>query len=140
MTALKVDGSGVTQPVSGTVTTNPVMAANTTGGTSTFFASAQLATVTAVKTTAGNLYGFTLQNPNAAAAYLQLFDLAVAGVTLGTTAPKLSYWIPGNGAYDFAFTDETKVSFAAAITLAVTTTATGLTAPALGVLTNLLFK
>jgi hypothetical protein len=115
-------------------------AANTGGGASTFFASAQLATVTSVKSSAGNLYGFTLQNPNASAAYVQLFDLATGSITLGSTTPKLSYWVPANGSYDFPCISEAKVSFVNAISIAATTTATGSNAPATGLLINLLYK
>lgn len=115
-------------------------AANTNGGASTFFAAAQSNTVTAVKSSAGNVYGFSLKNTTAADAYIQMFDLATGSVTLGTTTPKLSFWIPASGSYDYAFNGESKLTFATAISIAVTTTATGSTAPATGLVANIFYK
>jgi hypothetical protein len=135
----------VLSPVSGVAgeggATGTVSAtANTTGGTSSYFNAALGNTVSSVKSSAGNLYGFTFQNPNSTAAYVQLFDLVSNSVTLGTTAPKLSYWVPAGGSYDLVATGEAKISFATAISIAATTTATGSTTPSVGVLTNMLFK
>lgn len=121
-------------------------AANTTGGTSTYAAvggtgNALLTnTATAVKTSAGNLYGVNFVNTGAAVAYVQVFDLATGSVTLGTTVPKLSFWVPAGGSWEEKFTGEAKISFASAITVAATTTATGSTAPGTGILANIVYK
>lgn len=45
----------------------------------------------------GNLFGFVAENTHAtAAAYLQLFDKTAANVTLGTTAPDHTFFLPAN--------------------------------------------
>lgn len=50
----------------------------------------------AVKASAGNLYGFSLVNNNAAVAYLEFWNIASGSVTLGTTAPIAVYMIPAS--------------------------------------------
>lgn len=92
-------------------------------------------TVQTVKASGGYLYSLEVQNPNATAAYLQLFDHA--SPTVGTTAPVQSYYIPGNGAMDKVFS--VPVEFAAAIKYAATTTATGAVDPTLGLVLNATF-
>ena len=121
--------------------------ANTAGGASTFCAngaSGGNALLTnnpvAVKSSAGNLYGFDFVNTGAAAAFVQIFDLAVGAVTLGTTVAKMSKWVPAGGAWEEKFGGEGKISFTNAITVAATTTASGNTAPATGILANVTFK
>jgi hypothetical protein len=120
--------------------------ANTTGGTSTYAAlggtgNALLTnTPVAVKASAGNVYGLDFVNPGSSAAYVQIFDVAAASVTLGTTVPKLSKWIPAFGGWEEKFAGETKISFGTAITVAATTTPTGNTAPATGIIANIVYK
>ena len=53
--------------------------------------------LTAIKGSAGNLYGFSVQNNNAAVAYLEVWNVATGSVTLGTTAPIAVYIIPASG-------------------------------------------
>lgn len=50
---------------------------------------------TSVKASAGNVYGFSLINNNAAAVYVEFFD--AASVTLGTTTPLAVFIIPASG-------------------------------------------
>jgi len=100
--------------------------ANPSGGTSVATGSIG-ATKTAIKTTAGALYGWYFYNSNSAVAYVQLFANTVAGVTLGTTAPTMSLGIPPGSAANMAF--DTGVSYATAITIAITTTRAGATGP-----------
>ena len=127
-------GAGVT----GGLTQNA--AANTSGGASTFFAAAQLATVAAVKLLPGNVYGIVVYNPNVTVAYLQMFDLATASVTLGATAPKLAIPIPATGTVAVPVTSEGKIGFFTAISIAATTTPTGSTAPGTGLVTNIIYQ
>jgi hypothetical protein len=162
--ALKVDGSAVTQPVSGTVTANagtgpfpvsdnsgsltvdapvgtPLFATvtpSTTGGWSKITALAQTTTKKAVKASAGTFGGYYVYNPNASVAYIQVFDVASASVTLGTTAPDLVFGIPASSAANLEITNG--VNMGTAITLACTTTATGSTAPSTGLDITALFK
>lgn len=125
----------------GTSTIGSVSAAsNSAGGVSTFLATALTNTPVAVKAGSASLYGVSFVNSGTAAAYVQLFDAGVGSVTLGTTAPKLSFWVPAGGAWEEKFSGEAKVAFATALTAAATTTATGNTAPAAGVLATVLFK
>src|SRR5271157_1553237 len=85
------------------------------------------ATKTAIKTAAGSVYGWYFYNSNSSVAYVQLFANTVAGVTLGTTAPTMSLGIPPGSAANMAF--DTGVSYATAITIAITTTRAGATGP-----------
>jgi len=121
-------------------------AANTTGGTSTYEAcggtgNALLTnTAVAVKASAGNLYGVAFVNTGGVSAFVQMFDLATGSVTLGTTVPKMVFWVPAGGAWEEKFTGEAKVSFATAITVAATTTGTGNTAPSTGIMATVIYK
>lgn len=95
MTALKVDGSAVTQPVSGTVTTNP--AAATTGGASvSSLVSAATNNKTEVKAAAGTVYSISVQSIHSAPLYLKVFDALAANVTAGTTPATYQFMCPAN--------------------------------------------
>jgi hypothetical protein len=140
MTALKVDGSAVTQPVSAAVG-SPAFATvtpSTTGGWSKITALAQTTTKKVVKASPGTFGGYYAYNPNASVAYIQVFDAASASVTLGSTAPDLVFAIPPTSAANLEITNG--VNMANAMTLACTTTATGSTAPSTGLDLTLLFK
>jgi hypothetical protein len=119
--ALKVDGSAVTQPVSGTVTTNPA-AATTGGATPGTFVSAASTNATSVKASAGTLYGVVLSNVNAAARYLKIFNKASAP-TVGTDTPVINLIIPGNaaGAGSNVHLGDIGVAFGTGIAFAITT-------------------
>lgn len=82
-------------------------------------------TATAIKASAGQLYGYHLFNTTAAVAYVQIFNVAVASVTLGTTAPTLSIGIPASGGVTVNF--DKGVAFGTAISYACTTTRAGST-------------
>lgn len=96
-------------------------------------------TAQVVKAAAGKLYGLEVSNPNAVDAWIQLFDVAVGYVTVGTTTPNQSYLVPaGNGVQDGGM-DKTFViplNFVAAITYACTTTPTGNGDPTTGLVVN----
>jgi len=89
-------------------------------------------TVTAVKTSQQALLGTVYcYNPNSSVAYIQLFDVATAaGVTLATTVPKLSLGIPATTASGTGPT-AVGITFYNGLQAAVTTTATGNTAPSI---------
>ena len=93
------------------------------------FDSSVTATVENLATRGVHLYTLVVRNPSAATAYLQLFDAAAANVTLGTTTPDQSYWVPPSGEFDLAYTKD-GMEFQTALSYAFTTTATGNTAPA----------
>lgn len=113
------------------VTTHP----HTQGGVNTA-AGSITTTVTSVKASAGQLYGWYIYNANASAVYCQIFDLATGSVTLGTTTPKLSFGIPAGSAANVGL--DVGIAFGTAISIAFTTTRAGLTAPASSVDYNFL--
>ena len=89
-------------------------------------------TVTSVKNSApaslGLVYCYN-ENSSGTPAYIQIFDVATAaGVTLGTTVPKLSLGIPGAQSSGVG-PSAVGVSFFNGIQVAVTTTPTGSSAP-----------
>lgn len=96
-----------------------------------------------VKASAGAIYAIEVSNPNAADAYLQLFDVANGSITVGTTAPNLSFLVPAgdgtkDGAMDKIFT--IPIKFGTAVNYACTTTATGNGDPSTGLIVNILYK
>lgn len=97
-------------------------------GATPFFDNSVAAAVEAMKAAAGNLYAVDVDNPNATDVYLQLFDVAAGSVVLGTTTPTLSLKIPPAGGRDPVY--PIPFRFGTAISYAITTTATGSTAPA----------
>lgn len=99
----------------------------TSGGCSTYSGSVG-ATATLVKSSAGQLYGMVIGNSNTTVVYVQVFDVNSAGnVTLGTTSPKLSFFVPVGGGLCRDFSSG--VVFNNGIVFACTTTRTGSTAP-----------
>ena len=82
---------------------------------------------------------FEASNSSGSDAFLQLFDAASASdVTLGTTVPNQSYFIPGpagaTGGADRIYTRP--ILFEAGLAYAVTTTPTGNTSPASAITLN----
>lgn len=122
--ALKVDGSAVTQPVSGTVTATTELST----GLTTFSNTALTNTKTAVKASAGKVYGWMIHNPSAATTYIQVWNVAIGSITVGTTAPTYTIPLP-TGASANVFTDR-GITHSTEINIAATTTPTGSTAPA----------
>jgi hypothetical protein len=97
----------------------------------------------AIKTSGGRLYGMEISNPNSVDAYVQLFDVATGSVTVGATAPKQSYLVPGgdgtlDGAFDINFASDW-MHFHTAISYSCTTTATGSGDPSTGLVCNFWF-
>jgi len=100
-------------------------------------------TAKAVKTSAGRIHMIEVSQINNTDSFLQIFDLAAADVTVGTTTPEQSYAIPlgdgtNIGGFDMNF-GEAGMDFQAAITVAVTTTATGSGDPTTGAVLNIAF-
>ena len=120
-TAWKVDGSAVTQPVSGAVTADPT-------AVTPVLVDALSATVKGVLASAtGKLMSYYIYNPNSSAAYVQIFDVATTGgVTVGTTVPKWSVAIPATSAANLGGLN---MAFSNGIQVAATTTAKGSSAP-----------
>jgi hypothetical protein len=129
VTAYGTTPAAVNVPAVNAFVTNTVAttnAASATGGMLVATGSIG-ATKTAVKTSAGQVYGWYFYNSNTSVAYVQFFANTVAGVTLGTTAPTMSFGIPPvAGANVMAALG---VQFATGITIAITTTRAGATGP-----------
>lgn len=101
-----------------------------------FFNDAVAGTVVQVK---GNgparLKALRLVNTTAAAAYLQVFDKMATAVTLGTTAPKFAVRLAANETLVLALLQYIEVG-GTGLSLAGTTTPTGLTGAAVSVLAS----
>lgn len=109
-----------------------------TGGWSANSQTALTNTKVAVKASAGTFGGYMAYNPNAAVAYIQVFDVASASVTLGTTTPTYVIALPPAAAANVEFT--LGINHATAITLAATTAPTGAGAPSSALTGFFLFK
>lgn len=97
-----------------------------------------------VKGGAGEVCWKHVQNQDAADAYLHFYDAATAAaVTVGTTVPKLTLWLPASSGLDdgpVIVNDAGRgVEFTSGIVIAATTTATGSSAPTNGELVNLVY-
>jgi hypothetical protein len=166
-TAIKVDGSAVTQPVSLTSTTITGTVAVTESGTwnvglnsgtntigdvnltaaarGGYSVSSQtsLTSTATISGSAGKFGGIMFMNLNSAPAYIQVFDTTSA-VTLGTTTPTFVIPIPANAtaANGVAAVHEFSVgiSIANGIKVAATTTATGSTTVSTGLTGFVMYK
>lgn len=72
-----------------------------------------------IKATAGQLYSITAFNTNASARYLKFYNATAANVTVGTTTPVLTYYLPATGG--FTINIPCGLAFSTAITAAATT-------------------
>jgi hypothetical protein len=97
------------------------------GGWSVSSQTALTNTDVAIKASAGLFGGYMVYNPNTVACYIQLFDIATASVTVGTTTPTYVLPIPAASAANLELS--CGIDHATAITVAATTTATGGTTP-----------
>lgn len=95
-----------------------------------------------VKASAGAFGGYFINNPNTADSWVHIYNVAAASVTVGTTAPKLSFRIPGVAANSAAANWEIAagVSFDTAIAVACTSTAGGNGAPSNALEVDILYK
>lgn len=130
---INVDASGrvwTSAVQSGTWTVQPGNTANTTawlvsprpatsGGLSIFRSIDLDETEEEIKATAGQLYGYYFANTNAAARYLKFYNATAANVTVGTTTPVLTFYLPPTTAGHVEFSHG--IAFSTAITAAATT-------------------
>ena len=72
-----------------------------------------------VKASAGNVYGYYFANTNAAARYLKFYNATAASVSVGTTTPVMTLYMPPSSAGHVAF--PYPIGFATAICVAATT-------------------
>lgn len=93
----------------------------------------------AIKASAGKLGGWYIYNPNSAATYVLIYNVAAASVTVGTTNPQMCLCIPATSAANIEFTlgiPFTNAGFSAA----AATTGPGNTAPAIALEANFMYK
>lgn len=84
-----------------------------------------------IKASAGQLYGYFINNPNAAVSFVHFYNTAAASVTVGTTNPLFSLQLPATSAANLAFPMGVVFSNAG-WSIAATTTAGGASAPSTG--------
>ena len=101
----------------------------------TYFGTGITNSLIQIKATSGNLYNYHVWNPSANLNFIQFFDRPTGQITLGTTFPFRSYWLPAEGALDGDYS--TPISFTGAIAIAVTNSMTGNGAPISGALVNI---
>jgi len=90
-----------------------------------------LTTTINIKSSAGQLYGYTVSNPNATVAYVEFYNTATTPGTIGSTTNLiLEVMVPAGASGNVEFTNG--IAFSAGIAVAVATTATGNTAPGTG--------
>lgn len=77
-----------------------------------------------------DIFGYYINNPNAAEEFVQMFDAAdVSEVTLGTTACTLPLKIPNSGMVEEVGGRDPLMTFPRGLVIAATTTETGSSAP-----------
>jgi len=147
MTALKVDGSAVTQPVSGTITANAgtgtmnvTVVSGATGGDSTFhLVSAATTNATNIKASAGKVTGWNIYNSSTSArkvAFHNLNTTPTAGASIHSTVI-----VPGLAGTNVSFPDGIDFSTGIAITTVQDLTDAGATAVALNdLIINIYYK
>ena len=114
--------------INDSIVTPPTLG-STSGGLSVKTLAALTNTAIAVKASAGQVYSAQCTNNDAThVAYIQIFDVAAASVTMGTTAPKKFVGIPPGQNAGFTFS-MVGVQHATAISAGAASTATGGTAP-----------
>lgn len=135
-----VAGTGVQRVTLASDSTGQVApsAQSTATGTAIYNNTALSNTKQAVNASAGNMYGYHIYNPNSSVTYVQLFNLASASVTVGTTTPTAVLAVPAGGWADAQ--PATPIAFGTALTIAATTTSTGSTAPTTALLCNIWYK
>lgn len=91
----------------------------TTGGLTTFRSIDLDESEEEVKATAGQVYSIIAFNTNASARYLKLYNATAASVTVGTTTPTHTFYLPPTGGFSLDITHG--YAFSTAITAAATT-------------------
>lgn len=118
---------------------------NTTGGwaianmTSGDTFTALTSTAQVIKASAGTLGGWYIYNPNVTPAYVNIYNIAAASVTVGTSTPALNLCIPATSAANIEFTNGITFSNAG-WSASATTTGGGNTAPGTALEANFLYK
>lgn len=86
------------------------------------------ATAQVIKASAGKFGGYYIYNPNAAATYVLIYNIAAASVTVGTSTAKLVFCIPAGAGANLEIL--AGIPFDTAMSIAAATTGGGNSAPA----------
>lgn len=108
-------------------------------GWTPLLANAQGNTPKSIKTSGGVLGMLQCYNPNATPIYVQTYDIASGSVTVGTSTPNLSIPIAATSTGGFALANP-GIKFLTAMSMAVTTSATGGTGPGTGADCNVAYN
>lgn len=133
------DNSGsltVDAPVGTPVFTTPTP--SSTGGWTPKSLVALSNTKTAVNAAASTMGGYMFYNPNSSVVYIQVWNVAIGSITVGTTAPTYVIPIPATSSGHIEFT--CGIKHGTEINVAATTTATGSTAPSTAIDGFMLYK
>lgn len=131
--------NGVTcTPVGPTAPIPVTPGAATTGGWTLHEDDALTNTAVAIKASGGQLGKLYCYNPNASVAYIQIYNVIAASVTVGTTAHAQSYGIPATTAAGYSISPGDQ--YATAISYAATTTPGGGTAPGTALTCNVSYN
>ena len=103
-------------------------------GSSTYSNLALSSAPVAVKASPATLLTIDLYNPGTADAFVQMFNASVANVTLGTSVPNLSYWVPAGQRVQLTFAGG--AGWTTALTIAATATDNGAGAPISALVVN----
>jgi hypothetical protein len=123
------------QPADPLVSGNPTSSAQ---NATLAFTDPSLTGIESVKSSAANLYGWYIYNPNTTPCFVQLLD--GASPVLGTTVPSPVLSLPpGPSAANVAPTVMAIKHFSSALSIAATTTPNGATPCALGLTVNLFY-
>lgn len=110
---------------SGTWTVQPVP--GTSGGWTPYVNGALSNTAQSVKSSAGQVGGYIVNNPNTVTCYVQVYNTASGSVAVGTTVATWNIPVPPTSTANLSI--DGGVAHGTAISVAATTTATGSTAP-----------
>lgn len=127
---IDVDVTRMASLVAGSAKIGTVSLENTNAtlnSTSSDGGTALTSTAQAIKASAGKLKGYYIYNPNAAAAYVNIYNTAQGSVTVGTTNPLFQLTIPPASAANLWM--ESGVNFSTAMSWSATSTAGGNGAP-----------
>lgn len=135
-TTIKIlfSANAATSTVLPQVTQTVAQSVATTGGWTTYFNGALSNTAISIKASAGAIGSINVFNPAGAITYIQVFNVLVGSVTLGTTPPTASYGIAAGASRDIALGPG--ATYGTAIVVAATTTYNGSTAPGTAAVIN----
>jgi hypothetical protein len=92
-----------------------------------------------IKASAGQLYGYYIFNPNASAAYVMIYNIAAASVTVGTSTAQMVFCIPAGAGANLALPNGVEFTNAG-WSIAAATTGGGNSAPSTALEAMIFYK